>query len=353
MRRATSTGSRHPVPVSTIAHSSVPRMATSARTSARASAASSSDSAATGSRVANASTATSAPSPNGRRRAVSSSGCRRPVERLGEHVARQPPLRVAGDPQPHELERDDGRGLLQDEPLEVPEVVAADPGQPRLRGSAVAADDRQHERPPAQRFRDAAAGGDRRLQRLALGGFERPAGGDRLATPAQHARAAADRLGDHPHDLAEPALLEHEPLQALLDRRAAPQRVVLLADEVREGAFGDRDERQLVGHLEDRQRMLARGVEQRGGQRAVLEADAEPDAGDPVRGEPRDVLALALVRLQLAAGRQQQLAAGQPRGRVQQLRAVDRAHRRRGRRMPGRQLEPGLAQQTRDGQHRR
>ena len=51
----------------------------------------------------------------------------------------------------------------------------------------------------------------------------------------------------------------------------------------------------------------------------VREAGAEPEPGQPVAGEPRDVLALRLGPFELQAGGQQQLAAGQPRRRVDEL----------------------------------
>ena len=66
-------------------------------------------------------------------------------QRLGEHVAGEPALGVARDPQAHELERDDGRGLLQDQPLEVAQrAVVADAGQPRRGAPAGHHGQRQH-----------------------------------------------------------------------------------------------------------------------------------------------------------------------------------------------------------------
>ena len=165
-------------------------------------------------------------------------------QRLREHVAREPALGVARDPLAHQLERDDGARLLEDEPLEVAERAVAAPREPGLRGAP-----RRARRPAARargpRVGDARArtpAGSRRCSAVAAGaaasgplGASVAAANARAASGSpralEHRRAAADRLGDQPHDLVEPALLEHEPLEPPLDRRAAPQHLVLLVDE--------------------------------------------------------------------------------------------------------------------------
>ena len=70
-----------------------------------------------------------------------------PGERLGEHVAGEPALGVAHRALAHQLERHDGHGLLEDQPLEVAEAAGvARRHEPGLRRAAAAQRDRQHER---------------------------------------------------------------------------------------------------------------------------------------------------------------------------------------------------------------
>ena len=133
--------------------------------------------------------------------------------------------------------------------------------------------------------------------RLALGVAERAhvrVPGELLAVRVEHADDAADGAGGGAHDLGETALLEHESLQALLNGHRAAQRLELLTGEVGEGALGDGDERQLVGHLEDRELELARSREQRGRNALVREAGAEADGGDAAVLEALHELALRL-----------------------------------------------------------
>ena len=80
-----------------------------------------------------------------------------PAERPGEHVARQPPLGLTGDPPAHQLQRHDRHRLLQDQPLEVPEAArVADDHHPGLRRPAAGRDDRMG-RAPARPRRGARA----------------------------------------------------------------------------------------------------------------------------------------------------------------------------------------------------
>src|SRR5207244_1222972 len=125
---------------------------------------------------------------------------------------------------------------------------------------------------------------------------------------------------------------------------------VALVDQLREGALGDRDEGQLVGHLEHRKGTLAGRGHERRGKPLVGEAGAEAEARDVVVGESLDQLALHLRPRQLQAGRQQQLAAAQPRRGVGQLGRVHPANVRLGGLVAAGQLEPELLDQALDSE---
>ena len=125
----------------------------------------------------------------------------------------------------------------------------------------------------------------------------------------------------------------------------------MLVDEVREGLLGDGDERHLVGHLEEREAELVGGLDHRLGHRRVGEAGAEAEAGQPVAGEPRDVLALGVGALELEAGGQQQLAARQPRRRIDDLGDVDPADRAVDARLTRHEPDVEVAQEITQGQH--
>ena len=73
------------------------------------------------------------------------------------------------------------------------------------------------------------------------------------AVVEQH-RRPGDRVGDRAHHLGETALGEHQPLEQRVDLDAALERLVALVDQPRRRPLGDRDERQLEGQLEQRQR---------------------------------------------------------------------------------------------------
>ena len=119
----------------------------------------------------------------------------------------------------------------------------------------------------------------------------------------------SSRRGQGAHHLVQPALLEHDPLEPLVDRDAALEHLVLLVHEPRERLLGERDERQLVGHLEDREPERGRLVHEARRQRVVVEAGAEPEAGQvPTAQQPHE-LALAFLGLELDAGGQEQLPA--------------------------------------------
>ncbi len=94
------------------------------------------------------------------------------------------------------------------------------------------------------------------LAELAAEGAQRLA----LAAAVEDERGAADERRQRPDDRVEAALGQDDPLQALLRGDRALQQRVLLVDEPRERLLGERDERQLVGHLEQREAALARGL---------------------------------------------------------------------------------------------
>src|SRR3954447_18634805 len=91
---------------------------------------------------------------------------------------------------------------------------------------------------------------------LAEGAAERP-GGQGFSAAAQNHHGAADRRGQRTHYRIQAALLEHQPLQPLVGGDAALKHLVLLVHEVGERLLGERDERELVGHLEYREAELA------------------------------------------------------------------------------------------------
>ncbi len=113
-----------------------------------------------------------------------------------------------------------------------------------------------------------------------------------------------------------------------------------IAREARGDRLGDRDEGDRIGHLEHRERVTLRPPEDRA--RDLVMAEAESESEPPHAGgeQPANVRAVGRGGLpDPHAGRQQQLAAGQPRGRIGQL---GRVH------PPNRMIEPSLAR--RDGQ---
>ena len=260
----------------------------------------------------------------------------------GEHVAGQPALGRVGDATAQQLERDDRHRLVEDQAVDLGQAAGVlDRHEPRLRQPAVGrlgAAHRQHERPRAQ---------------LRVAGHEAPAvpaagpvvelgrqRGDRvgvqlasegpqlleLAAAVEDQRSAADERRQRADDRVQAALGEDDALQSLLRGDRPLQEGVLLVDQAGEGALGQGDERHLVGHLEEREAALARGLDERGGDLLVPEARAEADARQPVVGQSRDVLALPRRRGERHPGREQELAAGEEGRRVVELGDVDPAH---------------------------
>ena len=165
-------------------------------------------------------------------------------------------------------------------------------------------------------------------------------------------RRPSDRGGDRPQDGLETATLDHQPLEALVNLGAPLEHRVLLVDEQRERALGDRDERHLVRHLEQGHVALLRLVDQRLRQPLVLKPGAETETRDVVVGKRGDEAALPRDALELDAGREQQLASRKPRGGVVELRDVHPPDRPVGPFGSGAQLEATIRDQAADGQHR-
>jgi hypothetical protein len=158
----------------------------------------------------------------------------------------------------------------------------------------------------------------------------------------QRRRARVLRLErEHRHVLADPERAQprlqilgvevaRERLREHVADHAALEHLVAFVHQLRERALGDRDERQLVGNLEQRERALAGRCHERRRHALVRKARAEAEPRDVVVGEAVDQFALALRAVELHARRQQQLAAFQPRGGVDQLGAVHPPHVRAG-----------------------
>ena len=138
---------------------------------------------------------------------------------------------------------------------------------------------------------------------------------------------------------SRPLLGQHDPLQPLVRAQRPLQHRVVLVDEVRGRLLGDRDERHLVGHLDEREAELGGRLAQRLGHLLVREPGAEPEPREPVPGEQLHERALAVGVEQPHPGGQEQLAAGQPRRRVLELGDVHPADR---------VLEPRLARDEAD-----
>ena len=191
-----------------------------------------------------------------------------------------------------------------------------------------------------------------RLQRRGAGAALARVAGQLAAGRVLNDRRAADRRRQRAEDGLQPAPLDHQPLEALVHLGAALQHRVLLVDQQREGALGDRDERHLVRHLEQRHAPLLRLIDQRLGHPLVLEPGAETQPGDVVVGEQGHEAALPGRAAELDPGGQQQLAAGEPWRRVLELRDVDPADRPLGAVGPGDQLEAAVGDEIADRQHR-
>jgi hypothetical protein len=185
-----------------------------------------------------------------------------------------------------------------------------------------------------------------RLERPA----ERPLS-EQLAAPVEHQHRAADQRRECARERIEPSLGEHDPLEPLVRGDRPSQDGVLLVDELGERRLGDGDERNVVRDLEHGEVPLAGGLEQLGRNGGMGEPGAESQSRQLRIRQAPDELPLALGGVELQAGGQQQLAARQPRRRVEQLGDVDPANRQVEPRLAREHADIELAQQLTNSQH--
>ena len=266
------------------------------------------------------------PRPNGSSRrpssAPSSSPATSPTGRR-----RRVGARSVGDAAPQQLERDDRDRLVEDQAIDLREaarVLAATSqacGKPAVGASG--AGDRQRE--PARR-------------QLGMRGHE-PA---RVAAPRTLAELPPSAVTASSVELAPKRAVRLKFAAPVEDERRPPiasaiapaiasrprsdsticwrrscaaidrcRQRVLLVDQAPERLLGDRDERHLVGHLEEREAALAGRRSSPSGP-SVRESGPEAEPGEPMVGERGDEARAALRGVEHHPGRQQQLATGQP-----------------------------------------
>ena len=179
--------------------------------------------------------------------------------------------------------------------------------QPRLRRArlvaAAGAGDGQRERAALQ----LAAGGEaaaraargraraaRRRARRRDRAARRAARGEHLAAPVEHhrRRRRSARRARPPRRRA-PARRARSARAARARRARGAARAYCSLTRWRERLLGERDERQLVGHLEQREAVLLGGrLTSASGIVSCAKPVPRPSPASPWRGEPRDVLAL-------------------------------------------------------------
>ncbi len=365
--RACSTGSSSPA--STTAHRSgrpaACVLATSAAAPRSRSTCSTSFSAAPGSLTSSRSTAACAPIPNGRRRPASCSESSLPERASAStspasrrSVSRTTRSRISSSASTIEP----WRAISRSRSLGWPErgTAASHDGSDPLAGNGK----RQHQRAVRERAlggreRPRASGigtlrhlgakpGDRVLRERAL---RMAVGRDHGPTRIQQQRRSRDRGGDRGDDLVQPAPLDHQPLEPLVDGDSAFEHSVLEVDQRLRRALGDRDERHLVRDLEDRELPLLALVRKRLRHPLVREPRAQAEARQAVIVEQPDEGALPRRGAELAAGSQQQLAAAEPGRRILQLGDVDPANLPLEPRGARGRLEADILQQSLDGEH--
>ena len=288
------------------------------------------------------------------------------VDSLRQDVPGQAALGVAHDPPAHQLEGDHRHGLLEDQPLELAQrrrrrglATSHACGPRRLSGatgSASAARPAARARARRDACRPSRAAAQTSAATALTAAAERSRRNVAEASTSQRRvedqHGAADRGRERARNLVDPALLEHQLLEAALQRDPALQGLVLLVDEVRERLLGDRDERHLVRHLEQREAELLGLVDgpPAGSRRARARCRSRGRRGGGRTSRRTYSRCSALVR-EAQAGRQQQLAAGHPWSRVGQLADVDPADRRLRAGPAGNQLEADLVEQSLDVEH--
>src|SRR5579884_2494861 len=223
-----------------------------------------------------------------------------------EEVAGEPELRVRHRVPARELERKRRLAVVEHQPVVLAELAA------RLRR--------------AQR-RKLAGGGHRQLEAVAE---REPAAPMQLSHDAPLAvdelERAVEMLAERGEERLHALTREHRLRKPLVHRERTRQPLELVAREPRRGRLRDRDERHLVRDRDDWEAAPLRLVDDRLRHPVVAEAGAEAEAGDAVCGEAADVLPLRPRRLpDPEAGREEELAALEPRRRVRQLAQMEPA----------------------------
>ena len=149
------------------------------------------------------------------------------------------------------------------------------------------------------------------------------------------------------------AALQHRAGQRVLGLDGPLQQVVLLGEEAAEDRLGDRDERHRVGDLEQREPGLLGRRRQGPRHLVVAEPQPEPEPGESRVDQSLEVGALLRGRgADGRPGREQDLAALQPRRRILELGAVDPPDGPADARLAGDEpeREPGDVQDVADGE---
>ena len=264
---------------------------------------------------------------------------REPASRLGgrhrprrerlEEVALEPALRLGDRARLRQLDREQGERVAGDDPVDRRErlrladreegfdaALRADRLEPHV---VTVVDEREAEAGPLRtRAPQLLPHARRALARLGRRGGERdPVQVEQQRPPAGDAR---ERGGDP----LDPLAVHHGARENAFRVDGALEHVVLLVQQSREHRLGDRDERDRVGHLEQREPRLLGGGDERSREPLVAEPEAEPEPGQTGIGETAHVgPLLAGGRTDPGAGREQELAALQPRRRVLELADVD------------------------------
>jgi hypothetical protein len=249
-------------------------------------------------------------------------------ERL-EEVALESSLGLGDGARLRELDREQRQRVTHDDAIGLGQRVGAADGEERL-DATLSADGLHRDRLPAVDERQAEAGpvGSRVPELLpdALGtlvGF-RDGRRERQAVQVEEQHPSLRDAGERRGDPVDTTPFHHRARQDVLGVDGALEHVVLLGEQAREHGLGQRDERDGVGHLEDGEAVGIRGGDDRLRDALVTEAEPESEAREPGVRQPLDVRALLRGRgADAGAGREEDLAALEPRSRVLELGAVD------------------------------